>query len=226
MKCQQCGKELTKYQTQKKNKFCSQQCDIDRRKKKIINDFSKINEDSCYWAGFFYGDGYINKKNTEARLCLSLRDEEHLVKCSHFIFGGDYVLRYKDKAILQISDANVCKNLNNFGVINKKTYLSEPIIPDGFEKHFIRGYFDADGWYSKNVYTRTDGKPYEKVSLGMCAFLEAPLITMNSLLPVPGTLRKMKNRQIYELRWQRRADIVQIREYIDGKTKLTRKWNK
>lgn len=227
MKCQQCGKNLTKYQIGKKNKYCSQQCDIDRRKTKVVNNFSEMSDETAYWAGFFYGDGYITKNEKEARITLAKKDYDHLVKCSMFIFGTNKVLRYNRYDILQVSDKNVCENLFRFGVVNKKTYHSLPIIPIGYEKHFIRGYFDADGWYSKQTYTHKNGKvAYEKVCLGLCAYLKDVLIMINSLLPVSGTISKKKNQELYELRWQSRAKIAEIREYINGPIRLERKWSK
>ena len=57
------------------------------------NVFENIdNEESAYWLGFLYADGYVRyreKYGSELRLKLSVRDKDHLLKFKKFITSDD-----------------------------------------------------------------------------------------------------------------------------------------
>ena len=93
MKCSFCSKHLSKIQICKKNKFCSNDCCISSRKRKILNNFSLDNEETYYWAGFLFGDGSVDN-NYKIQICLSIKDMNHLVKLSNFVFGKNFVKSY------------------------------------------------------------------------------------------------------------------------------------
>lgn len=225
MKCAFCSKELNKIQICKKNKFCSTDCCINSKKRNIINDFSIDTDEGYYWAGFLFGDGSVDN-NCKIQVCLSIKDIEHLIKLSNFIFDKNFVRSYETRCHLQINDKNICSNLRKFGIIPNKTQNSLLRIPnENFIKDFIRGYFDADGWITEKEYRHnTNNKFYKKSIFGICSYLRLNLEIINEMLPIKGTITKKSNQELYEIRWQSSKDILIIRNFLNGKTKLERKW--
>lgn len=136
----------------------------DRPSKYYINEqyFDNIDtQDKAYILGFLYADGCNCVNNIS--ICLQERDKDILDKINSAI-GSNRPLRFIDYSN---RDGN-CQNQYNLTVTNK--YMSNRLIELGmvqnkslileFPKwidvslypHFIRGYFDGDGYVSKNYY--------------------------------------------------------------------------
>lgn len=127
--------------------------------------FDKIDtENKAYWLGFIYADGYITNNNTFG-LCISSKDLKHLEKFKTEL-KSNHKLIHEFKKInnnnisetyrLSISDNNFFNALNNKGVLKNKTkyiyFPGENIVSDELIPHFIRGYFDGDGYVSNKGY--------------------------------------------------------------------------
>jgi len=118
----------------------------------VFTDFN--DEQQLYWAGFLTGDGYLLKdkkwKTYSVQLKLSQKDKEHVRQFSKYISGTLSINQKKDSRTNQIYyyarsclyNQNDCKNLIQFGVFDRKKL---PTITSEKMRHFIRGYFDADG---------------------------------------------------------------------------------
>lgn len=138
------------------------------------NMFSCFTAENCYWAGFIGADGAINKKSNSIRVLLSTKDKGHIKKLAVFSKDKNFVIkdleRTKNKintfcSFLDINSTKIVKNLNdNFNITPNKCFTLRPPdnIPEELIKHYIRGYFDGDGWISWN-------KINNNVEFGICS---------------------------------------------------------
>ena len=124
-----------------------------------INYFEIIDtEEKAYWLGFLYGDGNVYKNILS--LYIDKIDKLHVEKfreCLQSNHPIHYVKRDNTVKIVIINKKTV-KDLGRWGCIpNKSLNLYKlPNIADKLMKHFIRGYFDADGC----IYIQKDKKKY------------------------------------------------------------------
>jgi LAGLIDADG-like domain len=111
-------------------------------------------EEKAYWLGFFYADAYNNEKRGRIVIELQERDNGHLNKCAKF-FGNPREpfkqLKNKGKYIayrLELNSKHLSNNLKNKGCHGAKSFniLFPEWLDENLHKHFIRGYFDGDGW--------------------------------------------------------------------------------
>lgn len=139
------------------------------------NAFSKIDsEESAYWLGFMYADGFIESKGNGVGLGVSIKDIEHMDKFCEFLQypKGKYIVKShqfgnkdtKNKngeemymVNTLIKNSTLWNDLNSKGCVPNKslvlTFPNEEIFESKeLIKHFIRGYCDGDGsltWSNK-----------------------------------------------------------------------------
>jgi len=118
--------------------------------------FKTINsEEKAYLFGFILGDGCINSAR-ECSIKLKRDDKNHLLKIGKwfdkkpFDVTGRIGNKVYPQSKLSLSSIDLVKDLNELGIIKRKTYEldSEKVwnsVPDRLRHHFVRGYFDADG---------------------------------------------------------------------------------
>lgn len=121
-------------------------------------------EEKAYWLGFIYADGYIDANKFIFEISLKGSDKEHLKKFNKF-------MKHKDKNHVKISNSkcgdkcfercrwyvsnkHLWNILNSYGCTpNKSLTLEFPNFLifkyDHLIRHFIRGYFDGDGSFSR-----------------------------------------------------------------------------
>lgn len=132
-------------------------------------------EEKAYWLGFIFADGYIsstlkNKNRYLLEISLKGSDKHHLEKFNVFT-------KHENKNKVSI-ETSTCKNkkftrcrwyvankhlwevLNSYGCTpNKSLTLKFPnksIFNDpSLIRHFIRGYFDGDGCFTRGIHTNT-----------------------------------------------------------------------
>ena len=112
------------------------------RKYSIIeNYFDTIaTEEQAYWFGFLWGDGSMDENRV--RIGLQEGDKEHLEKLKESL-GSNHPLRHDDKNkawFLEISSKRLAESLKTSGFRNGLPKISDYLI-----RHFIRGFFDAEG---------------------------------------------------------------------------------
>ena len=115
-------------------------------------------EEKAYFLGFLYADGCNHKNNTKISMFLKEEDKDILIKLNNLL-QPDKPLTYRKARIgnaqygMQISNKRISDNLNVLGCTPNKTFtLNFPTntqVPNNFLIHFIRGYFDGDGWLGK-----------------------------------------------------------------------------
>lgn len=113
------------------------------------------NELSAYWLGFLYADGSTSKYATI--ITLSTKDELHLVKFLDFIKSDVSIKRWNRTPLspmstVTISNVYMTNRLRDLGIIPRRPRLDLTLasLPQELIREFIRGYFDGDGWISKN----------------------------------------------------------------------------
>ena len=121
------------------------------------NYFEKIDSaDKAYWLGFIYADGSVVSKGNTYRLTIELNriDRLHLEK---FLIAIKSNAEIKDRVNRPISSVTINRkkivdDLIKIGCVPNKTevgWLDTSVIK-GFEKDFLRGYLDGDGYIEKN----------------------------------------------------------------------------
>lgn len=126
--------------------------------------FTKIdNEEKAYWLGFLSGDGTIVGHRVKLRL--AIKDSAHLKKFKAAVrwTGKDYYHKDTDALEVYFKSFKIVNDLAGYYITARKTYTVKfPKIPKLFERHFIRGMFDADGCISKaiRVTRKKSGRQY------------------------------------------------------------------
>ena len=136
------------------------------------NYFENIDtEKKAYFLGFLMADGCIVERKS-SQTCIALQ-----IKAS-----DDYLLHELKKELstkntigvnsrrmhsqLKIHSNKMANDLSKYGVIPRKTgkeIFPEDKIPCELANHFIRGFFDGDGWCT---YTKSHGKPLSRICIG------------------------------------------------------------
>lgn len=157
--------------------------------RKYFYNLKKLNEDSIekyYWLGFIAADGYINLKNGSIRLELKSSDKKHLEKLIDFLGEKNLKIQKpkgKNSSYLDINSRTIVSFLEKeYGLRNAKSLnLKFPSsIPKEFISHFIRGYFDGDGWISKRRIGKTNSVQY---NIGLCSGSEEFIKSLMEKVP-------------------------------------------
>jgi intein-encoded DNA endonuclease-like protein len=128
-----------------------------------VDGFNKIDSEiSAYLLGFMYADGYNNQKDGCIQIGISSKDVEVLeifkeyLKSTHPIKINKRSLineNWQDSATLCIWNKNISKNLAELGCYQGKSltlqFPTEQQVPKDYLHHFVRGYFDGDGYVEK-----------------------------------------------------------------------------
>ena len=129
------------------------------------NYFDNIDtEIKAYLLGFFIADGWLNVGNS--RFGLQIKEEDNIVL--HYIkneFANDSVISTKNRTTETVTRKNISTIrwtsshmkdifMNKYKILENKTYdktFMFPFeeIPKHLIRHFIRGFFDGDGCFSK-----------------------------------------------------------------------------
>lgn len=130
-----------------------------RKRKYAMNDAFLSNittQEQAYYLGFMYGDGYLTGKNTVG-VALDAKDEIFLRQIKALLGAENPIHKfrsrfstkhpYTNKIKLVLDSDQLFKDLVANGCVRAKTDdLKFPThIQEHLIRHFIRGYFDADG---------------------------------------------------------------------------------
>ena len=120
-----------------------------------IRNFEIIDtEEKAYWLGFLYADGSVSSTDNRIELGLAEKDLNHIEKFKEFIgIPNKISYRPQTKSYRYSFKSIPCKeDLIKHGCVPKKSLIlkfpTEEQVPEHLIRHFIRGYFDGDGWFS------------------------------------------------------------------------------
>ena len=171
--CKQCGKELTRIQILKHQKFCSKGCATSFRCAAHDPDvFEMQNKHILYYIiGLLITDGNISSNNK--KITLSLTDKDLIETLAPFFIDREkrriYVSSPKMKnaspayTLINTNSQSIQK-LNGMGITSNKTYNTVmPQIPTPYIYDFLRGVLDGDGCiYVSSI---VKGKKYFAISV-------------------------------------------------------------
>jgi len=186
--------------------------------------FDKIDdEETSYWLGFLYADGYTEKKGL--RLSLGKRDIEQLKRFRTFMKSNHIFYSRPRSYDLGIWSESLSKKMLALGIVPRRGKfhsLTKPQIPKNLQRHFIRGYIDGDGCIAKDE---------RVIILGKKDILTWIMDIFHNELGINRT-KFRKRRGTYEISFGGREQAWKIIEflYVDAtifmerKLEKTRKW--
>lgn len=133
----------------------------------------------AYILGFTFADGNVYKTT----LAWDLKKDRKLLDKINQALNSNYPIRKgRNSFRLRITNPVIIHDLEKRGVLpNKSKSMSFPKIPNRFLSHFIRGYFDGDGW----IYLR---EKRGEISIGFCSgssrFLNNLVLNLNNVLGI------------------------------------------
>lgn len=132
--------------------------------------FEQIDSEwKAYWLGFLYADGCNDVSNWCVRLKLQKSDLSHVelfkrsvqstAPIKSFYRESRIILNKKvskgEYSEINVCNKKMCEDLIKQGCVPNKTYVlqfpSFDIVPEHLFRHFVRGFFDGDGWISSSV---------------------------------------------------------------------------
>ena len=219
-----------------------------------INIFENINsEESAYWLGFIYADGYIivseSGRNFELGIELSTVDIDHLNKFNS-IFNNYYKVKTRIRSMdklttlsknhelgrfntmcnIRIYSKKLVEDLVKNGIVQNKTYSN--IFPRVEDEelffHFLRGFIDGDGSYHiRKVVTckRIIQYPCINMTGNNKLFFEYIIKRLNKYDIKPTMC---KDRSSWKMEIRRREDFDRLVEHMfkDANIYLDRKYEK
>lgn len=181
--CEWCGNEFIlknrAYERRGKGRFCSVKCST--RKYEVNERYFDVidSAEKAYWLGFLFADGYNSEK--ELVINLAVKDEAHLHSFKKVLDAGNPVYLVKEKKVsLRISSKYMCQVLSKLNCVRNKTFtLQPPNLASNMIPHFVRGFFDGDGY----IYLNKKGSKIRSAKMSIhCAspvFIQWLLETLN-----------------------------------------------
>lgn len=116
--------------------------------------FKKIeSEKQAYWLGFIMADGNVYKNRLSIEL--SSIDDNHLNKFINDIGAKNLEIKHRKNrktSIVSIVSKELVEDLFKLGVVYNKTENAfMPDIKEDLIPSFVRGYFDGNGYITKNI---------------------------------------------------------------------------
>jgi hypothetical protein len=215
--------------------------------KKVIyehdeNFFTNDTEESFYWAGFLAADGNITAKRDFA-LSLKASDQAHIEKFRTAIKSNAplFFAKPEERIICGVKTTHSGSvgirfrankwfyDLQRFNIVPNKTkiYSLPPFLATHpLVRHFIRGYFEGDGWFSVSLNKKTQKN---RVHWGICGNLDViegfrEILATNCELT--GKANPLQQNNIFKLIYSKQHDVANIVKYLydDATIYLDRKY--
>ena len=194
-----------------------------------VNDnyFENIdNEEKSYWLGFLYADGNVRMKynrSGELKLKLKKSDRNH-IELFNKCLDSDYPIRdgigkvivedreyISEYSVVTISNTKLVKDLMKLGCVSNKTFkITLPNLRKDLMRHFIRGYFDGDGYIHK-LKSSTNG--FVIGILGNDGFIESLQLYISNELNSQKIYVYEKGK-IKKLQIMNNEDCIKIKKYF------------
>lgn len=174
----------------------------DLRTYKVNDSFLDTDSHEKYWLiGLLASDGSIGKHN---QIIIGQSGQEGLKRImyvKHLTESESPISQHKthvqDAYRLQISSAQIVKQLEKYNVIRNKTLTyTLPQFPIEYAGSFLAGYIEGDGCIT--ISHNNCNTDYLSVSfVGTKSFI----LSCNEIVPIKGRIRKHSCSTIYEIRW-------------------------
>lgn len=154
-----------------------------------ISFFTKWTEESTYIIGFWAADGYVNVRDGKGiRFSISQTGDVEILRRIQALVGKGTIcwIRQSESWRYEWSSAKLYPFLCDlFGrdVRHKSRILQWPSIPDGYVRHFLRGYCDGDA----HIGIDSRDTPQIRVSSGSEKFIDSVLFKVCKLVGIQGT---------------------------------------
>ena len=113
-------------------------------------------EEKAYFLGLIMADGYISPNQRTISIALK-REDEHILQKLLDCIGSESPLADKKNGkqkVLTIHSRKMVIDLERYSIKHNKTYtLAFPKLREDMYRHFIRGYFDGDGYIGQRQST-------------------------------------------------------------------------
>lgn len=181
------------------------------------------NEETAYWLGFLYADGYAERKGL--RLSLGKRDIKQLERFRKFMKSDNIFYTRSRSYDLGIWSASLSRKMRTLGIVPRRgkfNSLTKPQLPKNLQRHFIRGYIDGDGCLAKDE---------RIIILGKMDILTWIMDIFHNELGINRT-KFRKRRGTYEISFGGREQAWKIIEYLyvganifmERKFEKTKRW--
>lgn len=201
-----------------------------------LNFMKEINEEwKAYFLGFMFADGNVRKDFLAATISISKKDEEVVnyleskIQTNNIKYSpattyinkkNGKIVNCSSKIILRMCSNEICIDLQQFGCTPQKSLTAKwpTNIPPNMIRHFIRGYFDGDGYISR------DGKRVMMVCSH--SFAKSLKIFLKKELNISVTNYKCKN--ITRSNIWRKSDVKIFKEFLykESEFSLKRKYDR
>ena len=202
------------------------------RTNNLNHNFFKIidSEEKAYWLGFIAADGCVYKGSdpNSLRLQINLKgsDKTHLDKFQKSIKSSykiqEKTLKKSDVCLLKVNSTKMCNDLINNNIVERKSIIFEaPELKPELINHFIRGYWDGDGWIK-------EGKGTNRFNIGFVAG-QNMIDYLDENLPTHLSVYKLKcNDNVLSMESGKHSTIQDMYHYLykDATIYLDRKKDK
>ena len=222
--CKYCNQQFT--HTKFKN-TCSDNCLKRLRRQTQDINFIKDDEFTHYITGLIFGDGCLTttgKKIPRKRIILALKDKEMIEYIRHKICPHRKI--YEKKPLksthsysyyIETRNDDVIEYFESIGLVQRKSLtLKYPVkyMENNQDTiHFIRGYFDANGCFFKNI---VNGHVYihSSITSGSMQFAEGLNEVLNRFGINSRVLQDSRGQQSYYIKFYSVADIQKFSKLI------------
>lgn len=186
-------------------------------------------EEKAYLLGFLFADGNVCSSG-QISIEIHERDIEILYRIKELLKIDSEITKRRDTMVtLKFYSQRMVKILSKYGIVPDKTHKTEhlPNISESFKRHFLRGLFDGDGWFTN----RDNGKYY---TMGFVTYHKSVCQEFqemcNSLIITKNTAnltKKSKESHAFVSQFQKQQCVreLAIALYKDSNIYLSRKYN-
>jgi hypothetical protein len=188
------------------------------------NFFKKIDSEwKSYLLGLFFSDGCV-KTNRTCEICLHENDKYLLYELNNLIFKSGinvHKINKKSAYLLKINNTTIVNDLQLLGCVKRKSLILQfptyDTIPKNVFNHFLRGYFDGDGYISltRNTFQISSSNSF-------CDELQKFL---NSELGIKSHIIKKKNHSDIQVYNKNNLKIIYDYLYNNSEFYIKRKRN-
>jgi hypothetical protein len=198
-------------------------------------NFRNPDKYSSYLLGLLWGDGYLNNKSQNYRICIEsissdLKEIEHI-----FNSTGKWGFRERFRKNRQPQTSRICSNLDLYTYLKENNYedkaTKNSIIQNEIDKNLVhywwRGYFDADGCIYFNIKNKCTQLSFSSSYEQDWTFVEE----LFSYLNITWTIKRIikpNNNKYSMIRTTNKSYCIKFLNYIyqDEIFGFSRKYNK